>query len=105
MAHHSDSPFDDDEKQAFIRELQEMMRDEPLIGATGLYPEGKLTKHDEGGIQFAVKNHDGKVIMDFGKPVHWVGMNPQDACDLAATLIRQARIAAKKTGEPITVTM
>ncbi len=97
MAHHSEFPPE------FSEKMRELMENEPLKGATGQFPEGKMSKLDEGGIQFAVGNRDGKVVMDFGKPVHWVGMSPQDACDLAQSLIRQARNASRQTGEPITV--
>ncbi len=97
MSNHSDFPPD-----GFPPEFEKILR-QPLIGATGEYPDGWMGLRDEGGIQFAVKNKDGKVVVDFGKPVHWVGMNPQDACDLAQSLIRQARNAARATGEPITV--
>jgi len=62
------------------------------LGATGRYPEGKLGKHDEGEIAFAVaadpKNK--KVLIDFGKPVAFLGMNPEQAVALGEMLIAKA---------------
>lgn len=60
------------------------------IGATGQFPEGKLTKQDEGGIQFGVTNTMGKVVVNFGKPVAWLGMRPTDARELARILLIHA---------------
>ena len=63
------------------------------LGATGRYPEGKLGEHDEGEIAFAVaadpKNK--KVLIDFGKPVAFLGMNPDQAIALGEVLIARGR--------------
>ncbi len=45
----------------------------------------------------------GNVVVDFGKPVVWVGMPPQQAVDFANRMIRQAREAAREAGVPLTV--
>ena len=74
-----------------------------LLGATKTFPEGKLTPQDEGGIQFAIAVRDGKVVMDFGKEVVWIGMNPGDALALAESLISNARKAARGTGSILTL--
>lgn len=39
------------------------------LGATGEFPEGKLTEVDEGELKFAVGYMKGKVVIDFGTPV------------------------------------
>lgn len=98
MSHHGDRPEDSPLRDSIRRIL-----DKPLIGATGEHPEGKLTKHDEGGIQFAVGVKDGKVVLDFGTPVVWLGMNPADALKLAETLIQRARQAAQGSGSILTL--
>lgn len=62
------------------------------LGATGRFPEGKLGKHDEGEIAFAVAadpKHK-KVLIDFGKPVAFLGMNPEQAVALGEMLIAKA---------------
>lgn len=69
------------------RHLQE------ALGATGRHPEGKLTPQDEGEIAFAITNTMGKVVVNFGKPVAWLGMRPQDARQLADLLLRHAASA------------
>lgn len=62
------------------------------LGATGQYPRGQLTHADEGEIQFAIGSdpRTGKVIIDFGKPVAWLGMDAADAERLAAKLLEHA---------------
>lgn len=98
MSHHSDDHNDNPLPEAIRKALVD-----PLIGATGLHPEGKITGSDDGGIQFAVGVKDGKVVLDFGTPVVWLGMNPGDALKLAETLIQNARKAAKGSGSIITL--
>lgn len=63
------------------------------IGATGRYPEGRLGKHDEGEIAFAVAadpKHK-KVLINFGKPVAFLGMNADQAIALGEMLIAKGR--------------
>lgn len=83
MAHHSSSQFDGD-ISAF--------RD-AFLGPTGKYPQGKLTPKDEGEIRIAVGSKDGKVVMDFGKPTAWIGMDPEQADAIADSLREHARAA------------
>ena len=64
------------------------MSNEP--GATGNFPMGKLVDDDEGELRVAVGDKDGKVIIEFGKPVAWLGLTPQGAVDFAQTLIQRA---------------
>ena len=98
MSHHSENPNGSPIPEAIARAL-----DKPLIGATGLHPEGKLTATDEGGLQFAVGVKDGKVCLDFGTPVAWLGMTPSDALQLAESLVSNARKAARGTGSILTL--
>jgi len=64
------------------------------LGATGDFPEGKLNEQDKGGLKLAVGVKNGKVIVHFGnEPVLWIGMNPEDARQLAAFLIYKANLA------------
>lgn len=65
------------------------------IGATNDYPEGKLNKHDEGGLQFAIFHNKGKVHVEFGKPVAWFALGPEQARQLAGLLIQRASQAEK----------
>lgn len=88
MTNHSDKNFPNFE---VLQKLKDHTLNEPFLGATGEFPAGKLTKTDEGAIQFAVGHENGKVVMDFGTPVHWVGMPPQQAVELAQSLLDHAR--------------
>ena len=60
------------------------------LGPTGEFPEGKLTDQDEGEIKFAVGYTDGKVVIDFGGPVAWVGMSRDQAKELARSILKYA---------------
>lgn len=60
------------------------------IGATGVYPNGKLNEDDEGQLRFAMTVHDGVVILDFGKQIHWLGLPKEEAMKLGQMLIDKA---------------
>jgi hypothetical protein len=76
-----------------------------FIGKLDQFPDGKLGPHDEGAIQLGVGEMDGKVMIDFGTPVHWLGVSPQEAADLAMLIVARARAVARKNGESLTVTI
>lgn len=111
MSHHGSEPFDgmpeDPERirarKKLMNELMSSAKD--FRGALGDFPEGKLTKTDEGSIQFSIGEKGGKVVLDFGTPVVWVGMNPQQAADLASTLLKHARAVGRKNGQTIGFTI
>ena len=84
--HHSQG-FDPAMADHLRKELDELSE---KMGATGRFPEGKLTELDEGEIRFQVGFKDGKVVMDFGQPTAWIGMHPEQAKDLARTLMKWA---------------
>jgi len=69
-------------------ENEKLLQEAKALGATGEFPEGKLTEHDEGEIVFRVGSHQGKVVIEFGTPVAWLGMTPQQALRLAGLLER-----------------
>lgn len=99
MSHHGPNPFDayDGKTQ---RRMQDLLREKTTnafrqanTGPTGQFPDGKMFKHDEGEIAFAVGHPNGKVVLDFGSPVAWVGMEPMQAIALANSLISHAKKA------------
>lgn len=63
----------------------------PVLGATGAFPKGKLNKHDEGELKFAIGHKDGNVFIEFGKQVTWMAMPPENALQLAALLTSHAQ--------------
>ncbi len=96
MSHHGKesgaSPlhdFDIADNQA-LDELRRKLREQAL-GKTGEFPAGKLREDDEGGLLFAVGQERGKVVIQFSEPTKWVGMEAQQALDLASSLIKHAR--------------
>ena len=60
------------------------------LGATGRYPEGKLNDNDKGEIAIAIGGQDGKVIIDFGGEIGWVGFTPDQARQVAESLSAKA---------------
>ena len=108
MAHHGYEPFDGEgpefqRQHQLIREMQKRLLSTAadFRGAVGAYPEGQLTAADEGSIQFAIGEQDGKVVIDFGTSVHWLGMTPQQAADFASSVLKRARLVARKKGESV----
>jgi hypothetical protein len=73
------------------------MNDSHKLGPTGRFPEGKLTPQDEGELKFFVGVKHGKVVIQFGSPVSWVGMPPEKAMELAQLLVFSA---AQATSPP-----
>lgn len=98
----ADAKDDDGKARVLRRQLLDTTR---MVGGTGEHPEGFLTPDDEGGIQFRVGSENGKVVLDFGKPVHWVGMDAQQAADLASSLLKWARIVGRKEGVTIALNL
>lgn len=68
------------------------------------YPEGRLGPDDEGELTYAVgpDPEDGIVRLEFDKPVEWLGLPPQQAIELAQSLIRHARTVST---EPLRINL
>jgi hypothetical protein len=54
------------------------------------YPRGKLNDHDEGQLRIGITVKDKTVIVDFFKPVVWVGLDKATALALAETIKKRA---------------
>lgn len=59
------------------------------LGKTNKFPKGKLREDDEGELKFAIGIHEEKVVIDFGTPVHWIGLDKNDAIALGQLLINK----------------
>lgn len=79
MSHHGNDP----EAQRAMSELMQQI--------FGEFPDGKLNQNDEGALAVMVGNENGKVVIRFPKPVAWIGFTPEQAIDIAQTLITHAR--------------
>lgn len=62
------------------------------VGALGTFSQGKINDDDEGDIRMAVAYDpiDGIVRVEFGKPVAWLGLPPDQARGLATLLWKHA---------------
>jgi hypothetical protein len=53
------------------------------------YPEGKLNPSDEGVLNITMGlNQEGKFIIEFGKPVHWLGMTREQGIEFGKRILR-----------------
>ncbi len=60
------------------------------LGPTGEYPNGKIRPDDEGELVMLVGVQDGRVVMQFGIAIHFLGLPAEDALKLAAQLTHHA---------------
>lgn len=60
-------------------------------GPTGEYPQGHMSKDDEGALQIAIGVENGKVAVIFGKAVCWLGLDKYTAIALAYNLLDKAK--------------
>ncbi len=75
----SHSGIDPEQIKAFQRVLQ------------GEFPEGRLNPTDEGAVAVGVGHQNGKVVMQFPKSLNWIGFTPEQAIEIAETLVEHAR--------------
>lgn len=61
------------------------------------FPRGKLSDDDEGELAMGVAVQDKTILVNFGKPVAWLGLDHDTAVSLARLLLKNAeKIAPKK---------
>ena len=58
----------------------------PDFGPTGRFPDGKKDADDQGELCFGVTAEKGLVVIAFGTPVAWLGLNIEHAEQLATEL-------------------
>lgn len=80
MSHHSSEPT------PAQRAMHDAMRK-----TFGEYPEGRLNPDDAGALPMAIGERDGKVVIEFPKPVAWIGFTGDQAMEIAQALIKHAR--------------
>ena len=49
-----------------------------------------ISELDEGELRFGLAYVDGKILVNFDKPVVWLGMSPAEAKDFARLLLKLA---------------
>lgn len=60
------------------------------IGPTGEFPKGKIHPTDEGELAMAIAAIEGKIVIRFGTPTAWIGMDKAQALEMAQHLTRIA---------------
>lgn len=61
-----------------------------ILGPTGKFPDSKISEDDEGEIQIAIGATEKEVIINFGAPVSWIGFEPDQAMEIANSIIVKA---------------
>jgi hypothetical protein len=75
-----------------------MAKDQEL-GPTGDFPSGKFNEEDEGGLMTGITHDKGVVIINFGKPVAWIGFPPEMAFQFARSIAEHAHAAMRDITE------
>lgn len=108
MAHHGSNPFEGlsseelrkmgmDEfvksmpKEQATRINEMLVDDQAKFGATGNFPDGKISEADEGEIMVGIVGIEDRVVINFGKPIHWVGFTKEQAKQIAESLIKHSK--------------
>lgn len=60
------------------------------FGKTGNFPRGKLNRHDEGGLAMGITHTASAVVVNFGTPTSWIGLEPDLAEQFAKTILEHA---------------
>lgn len=63
------------------------------------YLDGKLNEEDEGVVSTLLGIADGRVIIQYPKPITWVGYDPDSADQFADAIKEKAAIIRKQRGE------
>lgn len=96
MSHHGMNPMKQNPLLAKLMAQAELTGD-PMKDAQrrlqGEYPNGRLNNADEGALAVMIGHERGKVVMQFASPTAWIGFTPEQAMDIAQTLITHARKA------------
>jgi len=71
----------------------------PGVGPTGRFPQGKTCPEDEGELTFAIGAADGMVQMQFGTPVAWFSMYPEQGRKVAKAILKHCDQIESETDE------
>jgi hypothetical protein len=78
------------------KEEIEILRKELGLGATGNFPDGKISEDDEGELKFAVLTRNNKILIVFGKPVGCVDLSKDTAKKLVKALMKKIVLCERK---------
>lgn len=54
------------------------------------YPRGKIHEHDNGATSIMIKSNKNTVIIQFEKPIIWLGLSSEEASAMGHALIKTA---------------
>jgi hypothetical protein len=97
MAHHGSNPDSPPISQELLDKLCQKEAKLNDLGATGRYPLGKMVNDDEGELRLGVAHTPEKVVLNFGKPVAWIGFDA-DQADEIAKLLHEHAAAVRNRG-------
>jgi hypothetical protein len=106
--HHGErDPMDPELRKLFSSKQDELLKRfdaERAKTAPREYPDGRISGDDEGAVTFKIGSdpNKGVVVIEYSTPTLWVGMQPQQAIELAQVLIKHARAISK---EPLVVSL
>ena len=101
MSHHGNRPLEElglgklaesiepTTQEELLKALQSMADIEPEYQKE--FPDDRLNKDDEGIIAFRITNAHGRIVIDFGKSVHWVGFTAKEAKGLAELILKHVK--------------
>ena len=95
--HHGDVPPFGDVPNA-TPELMKLFQEQRRGTAKRVWPERRVSADDDGAIVFKVGADPQKniVAIEFSHPTNWIGMSPEQAVEMAQSLIKYARSIATK---------
>lgn len=79
-----------DEMMGFQSWQKRDVAGQPVFGATGQFPDGKVNPDDEGEIQLGIAHNQDHVVINYGKPVAWLELPPAEARQFAEAILRHA---------------
>lgn len=68
------------------------------FGPTGKFPRGKLLESDEGELKIGIGIIDRTIVIKFGEPTAWIGLDYYGAVGFAQTILKHAETIAPKKG-------
>ena len=72
-----------------------------FLGATGQFPDGKVSPQDDGELTFSVVGTKEHIVLQFGGPVTWMAISPEMAFALALSLLTISREVKQAESQPL----
>lgn len=95
MAHHGLNPDENVFDEETLKELRAKLLKEFMQPKPRKYPDGRLGAEDDGELEVAITNKNGRVLMHFGKQIEWIGFTAEQAVEIAKCLFEHSNKAAE----------